>query len=315
MPTVNAGRIVLAGTPVATFGHGFSSNSIETGWAFWVPASRAPSPTSCTRSDYTQGQDIGNYWTYCGQQFSDLLRSLGAPGGRENQPLSGRAAGRKGISGGGCEPAFGVSSMDVYRCRLHVWGARSTWMTSSTHKGWLSCSVSPSATTVSAYQRRYPAMPRPVVDLGQGRCKLWLRTEIEPWRLTRPGGSATMSAVEEALGHHPSEIVPGDVPGGPSTSQTIMVASLQRLLSLRSSERPARGLPLRGHGGERPREGRQRAGASGHSVSSAASTPSTHESLLFRALRDLWAHDGGANRCWRCSAPSPETPCSGRAQR
>jgi hypothetical protein len=27
------------------------------------------------------------------------------------------------------------------------------------------------------------------------------------------------------------EIAPGDVPGGPSTSQTIMVASLQRLLS------------------------------------------------------------------------------------
>jgi hypothetical protein len=33
--------------------------------------------------------------------------------------------------------------------------------------------------TVSAYQRRYPTMPRPVVDLGQGRCKLWLKSEIE----------------------------------------------------------------------------------------------------------------------------------------
>ena len=39
--------------------------------------------------------------------------------------------------------------------------------------------------TVSAYQRRYPAMPRPVVDLGQGRCKLWLRSEIERWRSER----------------------------------------------------------------------------------------------------------------------------------
>jgi glutathione-regulated potassium-efflux system ancillary protein KefG len=39
--------------------------------------------------------------------------------------------------------------------------------------------------TVSAYQRRYPAMPRPVVDLGQGRCKLWLRSEIERWRSGR----------------------------------------------------------------------------------------------------------------------------------
>lgn len=39
--------------------------------------------------------------------------------------------------------------------------------------------------TVSAYQRRYPAMPRPVVDLGRGRCKLWLRSEIELWRSGR----------------------------------------------------------------------------------------------------------------------------------
>jgi glutathione-regulated potassium-efflux system ancillary protein KefG len=42
--------------------------------------------------------------------------------------------------------------------------------------------------TVSVYQRRYPAMPRPVVDLGQGRCKLWLRSEIEAWRSERPAG-------------------------------------------------------------------------------------------------------------------------------
>jgi len=35
--------------------------------------------------------------------------------------------------------------------------------------------------TVSLYQRRYPEMPRPVIDLGQGRCKLWSRSEIEAW--------------------------------------------------------------------------------------------------------------------------------------
>ena len=40
--------------------------------------------------------------------------------------------------------------------------------------------------TVSLYQRRYPSMPRPVIDLGQGRCKLWLRTEVEQWRSERP---------------------------------------------------------------------------------------------------------------------------------
>lgn len=39
--------------------------------------------------------------------------------------------------------------------------------------------------TVSSYQRRYPEMPRPVVDLGQGRCKLWLRSEIATWRAER----------------------------------------------------------------------------------------------------------------------------------
>lgn len=35
--------------------------------------------------------------------------------------------------------------------------------------------------TVSLYQRRYEDMPRPVVDLGRGRPKLWLRSEIDHW--------------------------------------------------------------------------------------------------------------------------------------
>lgn len=35
--------------------------------------------------------------------------------------------------------------------------------------------------TVSVYQRRYADMPRPVVDLGPARSKLWLRPEIERW--------------------------------------------------------------------------------------------------------------------------------------
>ena len=39
--------------------------------------------------------------------------------------------------------------------------------------------------TVSVYQRRYPDMPRPVVDLGRGRPKLWLRPEIEGWAAKR----------------------------------------------------------------------------------------------------------------------------------
>jgi glutathione-regulated potassium-efflux system ancillary protein KefG len=39
--------------------------------------------------------------------------------------------------------------------------------------------------TVSGYQRRYSDMPRPVVDMGRGRCKLWLRSEIVAWDTMR----------------------------------------------------------------------------------------------------------------------------------
>jgi glutathione-regulated potassium-efflux system ancillary protein KefG len=35
--------------------------------------------------------------------------------------------------------------------------------------------------SVSTYQKRYADMPRPVVDLGRGRCRLWIRAEIERW--------------------------------------------------------------------------------------------------------------------------------------
>lgn len=35
--------------------------------------------------------------------------------------------------------------------------------------------------TVSVYQHRYADMPRPVVNLGRGRCMLWLHSEIERW--------------------------------------------------------------------------------------------------------------------------------------
>src|SRR5215469_3307362 len=39
-------------------------------------------------------------------------------------------------------------------------------------------------TSVSVYQRRYPAMPRPVVDLGRGRTKLWSRKAVASWALS-----------------------------------------------------------------------------------------------------------------------------------
>jgi glutathione-regulated potassium-efflux system ancillary protein KefG len=39
--------------------------------------------------------------------------------------------------------------------------------------------------TVSEYQARYRDMPRPVVDLGRGRPRLWLRSEIRAWARAR----------------------------------------------------------------------------------------------------------------------------------
>jgi hypothetical protein len=35
--------------------------------------------------------------------------------------------------------------------------------------------------SVHSYQRRYPDMPRPIVDLGRGRTRLWLIPEIKAW--------------------------------------------------------------------------------------------------------------------------------------
>ncbi len=38
--------------------------------------------------------------------------------------------------------------------------------------------------SVSTYQHRYADMPRPVVDLGIGRPRLWSRSEMERWLAT-----------------------------------------------------------------------------------------------------------------------------------
>lgn len=39
--------------------------------------------------------------------------------------------------------------------------------------------------SVSLYQRRYPDMPRPVIDLGPGRPRLWERSAITEWLTDR----------------------------------------------------------------------------------------------------------------------------------
>ena len=40
-------------------------------------------------------------------------------------------------------------------------------------------------------QARYGDMPRPVVDLGHGRSRLWLRPEIERWAAKREASGKT----------------------------------------------------------------------------------------------------------------------------
>ena len=42
--------------------------------------------------------------------------------------------------------------------------------------------------SVSLYQRRYSDMPRPVIERGAGRIKLWLRTEMVKWAESRDLG-------------------------------------------------------------------------------------------------------------------------------
>lgn len=42
--------------------------------------------------------------------------------------------------------------------------------------------------TVSTYRARYPDFPAPVVDMGAGRCLLWLRADVEAWAASRKAG-------------------------------------------------------------------------------------------------------------------------------
>jgi len=41
--------------------------------------------------------------------------------------------------------------------------------------------------TVSQYQRQYADMPRPVLDLGRGRPRLWRHSQIQRWHDDRRG--------------------------------------------------------------------------------------------------------------------------------
>lgn len=53
------------------------------------------------------------------------------------------------------------------------------------------------ANSVAGYQRRYLEMPRPVLDLGVGRPRLWSRSEVIGWVSRR---RAVAAAAAEAGG-------------------------------------------------------------------------------------------------------------------
>jgi len=57
--------------------------------------------------------------------------------------------------------------------------------------------------SVSTYMRRYPDMPRPVVDLGRGRPRLWLRPHIADWADRRATTTAppTLVVAPNGVGH------------------------------------------------------------------------------------------------------------------
>lgn len=42
--------------------------------------------------------------------------------------------------------------------------------------------------SVSTYRRRHSDFPTPVIDMGAGRCLLWLRADIEAWVAERRSG-------------------------------------------------------------------------------------------------------------------------------
>ena len=39
--------------------------------------------------------------------------------------------------------------------------------------------------SVTTYLKRYPDFPRPVVDVSNGRIRLWLRQDIDGWLASR----------------------------------------------------------------------------------------------------------------------------------
>lgn len=58
--------------------------------------------------------------------------------------------------------------------------------------------------SVHTYLRRYADMPRPVIDLGPGRPRLWLRPQIEAWLSTRASNGAAAAETSLTAGCPPA---------------------------------------------------------------------------------------------------------------
>lgn len=96
-----------------------------------------------------------------------------------------------------------------------------------------------------------------------------------------------MIMTNDLLSGRATEIVPGDVPGGPSTSQTIMIASLSRLFDMLPASAPAHA--YRSAIMDENVLGKKTAGAREWAFRQLRRFYGLDpESLLFRVLRDLW---------------------------
>jgi hypothetical protein len=81
IPDVNAGQRVSAAQPIGTF-----AGCIEIGWA----SGPSPSPQAAADGQANGSGDPGENRTFCGQQMSDLIQSLGGPAGlTEGKPVVG----------------------------------------------------------------------------------------------------------------------------------------------------------------------------------------------------------------------------------
>ncbi|MGH9091573.1 MAG: hypothetical protein ACRDZR_09395 [Acidimicrobiales bacterium] len=80
-------------------------------------------------------------------------------------------------------------------------------------------------TSVSVYQRRYPEMPRPVVDLGSRRTKLWSRTAVESWAT-----SADRRSPQAVTGAELAQLAPEGEPLAKGIFRSTFVAIRQHAL-------------------------------------------------------------------------------------